>query len=243
MTLECTTVTELEAGSSSARRTEDEATRSSDVEVVVAGRNCGGLGRIFRQCGERAIISVRLENELGEEMVGTQPEGWSKLNVDGSCLDNGNTIAAVGIIRDNNGSWLSGYAQFIGVGCSIQAELWSLYLGLRRAKDMGIQLLEVESDCQGVVEFMLCDNISNTHLLALLILSCRSFLPQFNQCVVRHIYREKNSCTDCLAKFAAAHKLPFTIYHVVPSYLKSVFWADLFGICGTRRISIPLETG
>ncbi|KAF7829880.1 putative ribonuclease H-like domain-containing protein [Senna tora] len=169
--------------------------------------------------------------------------GWFKLNVDGSCLGPNSYIAAAGVIRNDNGNWVNGIAQFCGIGTSIQAELWGLYIGLIKAKELGIQLIEVECDCKAVVNFMSCSNISDAHPLAPLIYMCRSFLPQFSQCIVRHIYREKNSCTDLLAKHAAARKLPFTLYDVVSSFLFSVFWADLLGISSRRRISTNIEPG
>ncbi|KAF7811652.1 reverse transcriptase [Senna tora] len=78
------------------------------------------------------------------ELSWTPPEsGWFKLNVDGSCIGTHQHIAAAGIIRNSSGHWVSGIAQYIGVGNSIQAELWGLLLGLKRARELGIQFLHV----------------------------------------------------------------------------------------------------
>ncbi|KAF7815039.1 reverse transcriptase [Senna tora] len=56
--------------------------------------------------------------------------GWMKLNSDGSCNSSTKDIVAGGIIRDDNGNWVSGYSKYIGKGNAIIAELWGVVLGL-----------------------------------------------------------------------------------------------------------------
>ncbi|KAF7811234.1 reverse transcriptase [Senna tora] len=165
------------------------------------------------------------------------PRGWFKLNVDGSCLGQDNAIAATGIFRDCNNYWFNGFAQFIGFGCSMKLELWSLLLGLNKAKELSIDLLEVESDCKTVVDFINCAIVLDVHPFAPLILMCRSYLSQFSHCIVKHIYREENNCCDRLAKHAASTKTSIFNIQAVPPFLHNVFWADLLGIRRSFRIS------
>lgn len=53
-------------------------------------------------------------------------------------------ISAGGVLRDNNGSWVRGFAAFLGRGSSLLAELWAIYLGLMMAKNFGCTSLIVE---------------------------------------------------------------------------------------------------
>ncbi|KAF7843712.1 reverse transcriptase [Senna tora] len=129
----------------------------------------------------------------------------------------------------------------IGSGCSFQAELWSFLLGLQRAKDLGIDCLEIEYDCKGVVDFVIMPTVVDAHPLAPLINLCRSSLLQLSQVSVKHIYREKNGCSDLLAKHAARLKLPLTCFDVMPAFLSNCFWADLLGVSRSRRVLVQRE--
>lgn len=55
------------------------------------------------------------------------PHSWMKLNIDGSMRDS--LLGASGCIRNEHGSWVKGYAKFVGKGCTLQTELWAIYLG------------------------------------------------------------------------------------------------------------------
>ncbi|KAF7826220.1 AAA-ATPase [Senna tora] len=50
---------------------------------------------------------------------------------------------------------------------------YGLFIGLKRAKELGIQLLEVECDCVSVVDLISCSNLVDAHPLAPLIYMCR----------------------------------------------------------------------
>ncbi|KAF7824026.1 reverse transcriptase [Senna tora] len=169
------------------------------------------------------------------------PRGWFKINIDGSCLGIDYSITAVGIVPDCNGSWIYGFAQYIGSGCSLQAELWSLFIGLPKARDLGFDCLEVESDCKSVVDLVANESVPDIHPFAPLIMLCRLSLSWFSRCVIRHIYREKNNCTDLLAKHATLSKLSFSDYLVVPCFLYNAFWADILGISRSCRIPVTLD--
>lgn len=52
--------------------------------------------------------------------------GWMKLNMDGSSIGNLGMAGGGGVIRDEEGNWVIGYARKIGSANSFQAELWAL---------------------------------------------------------------------------------------------------------------------
>ncbi|KAF7806436.1 putative ribonuclease H-like domain-containing protein [Senna tora] len=171
------------------------------------------------------------------------PEGYYKLNVDGSYMGNPGVMAAAGVIRDHLGHWVSGFSKFIGPGNSLAAEFWGLLLGLKLAKDLDIHNLMVESDCLAAVDLLHCNDIPLTHHLSPLIHECRSFLLQFAHSKIEHGHREKNHCADLLARNAVTSRTPFVIYNTVPTELFMVFWADLLGITYIRNCKGTLDPG
>lgn len=68
-----------------------------------------------------------------------------KLNTDSSCTLHG-TIAAGGLIRDDQGNWLLGYTMSIGRGTIQRAELRGVLEGLQLAWRYGYNSLIVECD-------------------------------------------------------------------------------------------------
>ena len=51
---------------------------------------------------------------------------WCKLKIDGSAFGNLGKVGARGVIRDQNGVCVSGFARAIGIATSVEAELWAL---------------------------------------------------------------------------------------------------------------------
>ena len=51
------------------------------------------------------------------------PFSWMKLNSDGSSMGNPGLAGGGGLIRNENGEWVKGYARAIGCATSVAAEL------------------------------------------------------------------------------------------------------------------------
>ncbi|KAK9284263.1 hypothetical protein L1049_023433 [Liquidambar formosana] len=81
--------------------------------------------------------------------------GVIKLNTDGSSLGNPRPAGMGGLFRNEQGSWIMGYAFKMGHAHSLEAELCSIRMGLRIAWEHGITSLQVESDCEVVVNLIL----------------------------------------------------------------------------------------
>ena len=84
---------------------------------------------------------------------------------------------------------------------SINAEFWAFRDGLRLASQMGITHLAVELDAKVIVDLVLSRKTPNSSYTSLLN-DCRYLLNQFQWAKIRHVYREANRGTDCLAKKA-----------------------------------------
>ncbi|KAF7830841.1 reverse transcriptase [Senna tora] len=165
------------------------------------------------------------------------PDGWLKLNTDGSCLGNPGSMAAAGIIRDSNGNWISGFSKQLGFGNSLKAELWAIALGIKLAKDLACERLVVESDSLYAVNLITDNNICVSHALGPLTQFCRSTLRDFSDVQIRHTFREGNSCADSLAKHANLSNSPWMVYGSLPDFLRSCFFADYVGTQYVREVS------
>ncbi|KAF7805417.1 reverse transcriptase [Senna tora] len=165
------------------------------------------------------------------------PDGWLKLNTDGSCLGNPGSMAAAGIIRDPNGNWVSGFSKQLGFGNSLKVELWAIALGIKLAKDLACERLVVESDSLYAVNLITDNNICVSHALGPLTQFCRSTLRDFSDVQIRHTFREGNSCADSLAKHANLSNSPWMVYGSLPDFLRSCFFADYVGTQYVREVS------
>ncbi|CAA7059623.1 unnamed protein product [Microthlaspi erraticum] len=81
-------------------------------------------------------ISLANEKLRGRQAVGTRVErriawklpenGWWKMNTDGASRGNPGSTATGGVLRDEYGTWVSGFALNIGVFCSTSRAMGSL---------------------------------------------------------------------------------------------------------------------
>ncbi|KAK9043389.1 hypothetical protein V6N11_071734 [Hibiscus sabdariffa] len=58
------------------------------------------------------------------------PEGWWKLNSDGATASGSGLSSCDDVVRDEDGKWLIGFAQRIGICSIVEAELWAVYEAL-----------------------------------------------------------------------------------------------------------------
>ncbi|KAK8572563.1 hypothetical protein V6N12_028616 [Hibiscus sabdariffa] len=77
-----------------------------------------------------------------------------------------------GVVRNNNGCWLVGFAKFIGLCSVLDAKLWRAYLGLIEARNMGVRKVVLEMDCLEAVNLFhrLHEGLYNLLLLVHIVL-------------------------------------------------------------------------
>lgn len=75
------------------------------------------------------------------------PNNTFKLNVKG-VFDRGSRSAAVGCaLRDDDGSWVDGCGENIGLDVPVIAKLWSIFYGLKLAQETEKTNILIESEC------------------------------------------------------------------------------------------------
>ena len=159
--------------------------------------------------------------------------GWKKLNTDGSLVDSLGLVGGRGVVRDEQGNWVLGYARRIGPVNSFLAELWSLRDGLLLCVQAQVQALIVEMDTKALVDAFSNQTKSNA-IVSSLMEDCRHLATQIPQVSFRHIYREANMYADHLAKLGAFMETDFVAFSSPLVDIISFFEADSRGLYVNR---------
>ncbi|KAF7844677.1 putative reverse transcriptase [Senna tora] len=80
------------------------------------------------------------------------PNGWVKINVDGSHMPGRNLISCGGVARNSKGEWICGFTKNMGRGLTIQAELWGILTGLNMAWHQNFRKVIIETDSVAAME-------------------------------------------------------------------------------------------
>ncbi|GLT74169.1 hypothetical protein SLA2020_459820 [Shorea laevis] len=107
------------------------------------------------------------------------PMNFIKINTDGSTLRNPGPSGAGGVLRDDSGSWIVGYALNLGIGTNTNAEFWGIKQGLELALERGFKRIILESDSLFAVNSLNNQHSCRVHLP--LFVSCRSLLSLFDE--------------------------------------------------------------
>ncbi|BFG33690.1 hypothetical protein CerSpe_199640 [Prunus speciosa] len=166
--------------------------------------------------------------------------GYFKLNIDGSRNSDTGAIGAGGVIRNSDGEWIAGFSVNLGKGQIIDAEIWGLAFGLKLAVDRVIPNLIVEMDSATTVHLIQSPDIIKFHPFAGVICSCKDYMEKIDNCVLRHIYREKNCVADCLAKSSYNGDLGVHLYDNAPEWVGRSLADDIAGVHRTRLVCINL---
>ncbi|CAN1761177.1 Putative ribonuclease H protein At1g65750, partial [Linum perenne] len=136
------------------------------------------------------------------------------LNTDGSLHRASNSSAAGGIIRDDQGRFVSAFASKLGICSIVRAEIWVVVEGMVLAWNCGIRKLSVQSD-SAIAELM-----------------SRQW-----EVTIEHIYREANFAADYLAN--SGHDLDIGTLVISSPCNGLLDWLhyDLLGVSIPRSIN------
>lgn len=82
-------------------------------------------------------------------------QGWVKLNMDSSSLDNPSPTGAGGVIRDIHGRFQMAYSVHLGQGFNNFVEMRNLLEGVWRCHQMGFSMVEIEKDSHILVNWII----------------------------------------------------------------------------------------
>ena len=160
--------------------------------------------------------------------------GWLKLNTDGSFDDLSGVAGGGGLIRDEQGNWLAGYTRKVGRANSFVAEAWALRDGLMLCNQLNLSSVIVEFDAKSLVDALNNPDFNNS-VISPLFEDRKQLASQFPRFVIKHIYREANSCADWLANVGRLQRLDFVSYTTPPVDLVPFIMADGQGLYSERH--------
>ncbi|KAK9006758.1 hypothetical protein V6N11_019092 [Hibiscus sabdariffa] len=154
--------------------------------------------QMVEEC-QKAFISggenIRRQNQAS--IWTGPPSGWIKLNVDASVSMADNKAGIGGVLRDEQGNWIFGFARSIGRCSVILAELWAIHDGLLHTWNLNHRNVILESDYLEAVQII---NYKSKILAnSALITSIKKMINKEWRVEVNHIGRDKNRITDRLA--------------------------------------------
>ena len=161
------------------------------------------------------------------------------MNTDGSSLGNPGLAGGGGLIRNEEGGWVAGFARKIGITTSFLAELWALRDGLSLCVDRSILAVDVELDAKSIVDAIVNPDYSNIFASALLD-DCRHLIQQIPQVRFKHCFREANRCADALARMGGLQEDVFTVFESPPVDISILLEFDSKGLYLNRLCPVSL---
>jgi len=166
------------------------------------------------------------------------PEGWIKLNSDGTCKGNNDVSGCGGLFRNSDGRWIKGYMKKIGSCDALHAEMWGVYLGLEMAWRDRIPQLIVESDSKLLID-MITYNCNLGGIVPILVKHIHNLLSMDWQVQVLHTLREGNRSADWLANNSLSlDSYRCSMVESPPNDLHSLLFDDFFGVYMPKSVRI-----
>ncbi|PNX62105.1 ribonuclease H [Trifolium pratense] len=161
---------------------------------------------------------------------------WVQLNTDGAYKE-GRVAGCGGVIRDSSGVWKGGFTNKLGICNAYVAELWGVLEGLRYARSLGFNRIELDVD-SSVVNQVLKQPGYGRPLGGTLVMRICCLLELEWEVVIKHSYRETNKCVDVLANIGYTLDSYMMYYASCPTECHDVMLADVFGIAIPCFISV-----
>ncbi|KAF7831789.1 putative ribonuclease H protein At1g65750 family [Senna tora] len=162
---------------------------------------------------------------------------WLKVNVDGaSKLDSSQHASCGGVARDHRGHFVAGFAKNLGSCDALQAELWSVMLGLDLAWDIGARKVVIEVDSL-IAHQLIYGKVPDLHPCASLVANIHHLLARNWAVEISHVLREANKVVDAMAGCAPGGSLELVRFNHPPSGVVRLLEEDLNG-SGTLRACV-----
>lgn len=165
--------------------------------------------------------------------------GWRKLNTDGSSVGTLGLVGGGGVIRDEEGKWVIGYARKIGAANNFFAKLWALRDGLLLCLQSHTQAVVIVMDAKVIVDAFAQQGNSNV-IISSLMDDCRQLVAQIPQVRITHVYREANKCADHLAKLGSSMGSDITVFSCPPVDIHPFYEANCRGLFVNRLCTDPV---
>lgn len=162
--------------------------------------------------------------------------GWTKLNFDGSSKGREEKASIGGLFRNHKAEFLLGYAESIGRASSGIAELAALRRGLELVMENGWNDVWLEGDAKTLLHIIANRKQVRCAEAQRHVSEINSIIPELNNCVLTHIYREGNRAADKFAQMGHWYQKPQIWEHIPPDQVLSIMHEDAEGKVLFRKI-------
>ena len=116
------------------------------------------MPNVLAKASKFAYIGINAKQTSNQRQIAVSwcfpPSSWFKFNLDGSSLGNSGKASGGGLIRNDKGEWLKGYARNVGYSTSVAVELWALCDGLRLCIALKLPAMIIELDAKLIVDLL-----------------------------------------------------------------------------------------
>ena len=161
------------------------------------------------------------------------------MNTDGSTASISGPAGGGGLVRDENGDWVKGFARRIGSTSSYLTELWAPRDGLQLCLQIHAYSVVIEVDAKAIVEAFNSPTFPSSCVSPIMD-ECRHIANRIPQVRFRHIYREANMCADFLARLGTLLEIDFTVFISSLVDLFPFLEADANGVYVNRMCPVSL---
>ncbi|EEF37721.1 nuclease, putative [Ricinus communis] len=155
--------------------------------------------------------------------------GWTKLNFDGSCKGREGKGSIGGVFRNHKAEFLLGYAESIGRSTSTIAELAALRRGLELVLENGWSNVWLEGDAKTLLEIIVKRRKVRCAQMQRHVSDINLIIPELDNCIVSHVYREGNRAADKLAQIGHQLQKPKIWWHIPPDDVLPIVHEDAEG--------------
>jgi ribonuclease HI len=163
--------------------------------------------------------------------------GWIVLNSDGAAKLSDRKAGCGGVLRNDKGYWIEGFAKALGDTTSYMVELWGIYEGLNLAQHRGVTRLELRTDSQ-VIAKSLKDDTSGSIMGCALMKRIKNLLHGSWKIRILHVFREANRCADMLANMGSEGLSGIEFFASRSPRVMQIVEDDVRGVSFPRLISV-----
>lgn len=117
-------------------------------------------------------------------------------------------MACGGVLRDENGKWISEFAANLRFTTALETKIWGLYYRVLITWESGQRKVIVESDSKTMVD-ILGKDLHDSHPLHYVMYCIKQFLNRDWIVKIQHIYRKGNRVADKLANWGLQQSISF----------------------------------
>lgn len=165
--------------------------------------------------------------------------GWIKVNTDGSASMINKTATCGGVLRDETAKFMGAFSKQLGSCGALEAELWGIYHGFKKAWNSGYRKVIFEVDCAMAMNLIERDNNYDGPGRNLVEM-CRTMKDWNWEVWLRHIPREQNKVADMITNEAFTDDAETRVFETATISMQRYLREDeigMFGASNTARIT------